>query len=69
MYPGMLFLILSRDEDFVAAMKALIESKQGRVYWVTSEEEAEFEMVVWDAYRGTNGKGACGINKVPNSLN
>lgn len=53
----MVFLILSLDPDFVAEMKELIESRQGKVFWATSEDEAErlwaegiFEMVVWDPF-------------------
>ena len=41
MYPGMQFLILSLDPDFVAEMKELIESREGRVFWATSGDEAE----------------------------
>ena len=40
MYPGMSFLILSRDPDFVADMSELIRNRSGAVYIATSWSEA-----------------------------
>lgn len=55
MFPGMVYLIASRDPDFVADMKALIEEAGGVVYVAASEweagglrDEVGVEMVVWD---------------------
>lgn len=57
MYPGMLFLILSRDPDFVGEMTGLIQSRQGVVYVASSWAEADrlggelvFEMLVIDPF-------------------
>ena len=57
MYPGMSFLILSRDPDFVADMSELIHSRSGAVYIATSWSEATrlsqeivFEMLVVDPF-------------------
>ena len=53
----MLFLILSRDSDFVADMSKLIQSRKGVVYVATSWSETErlaeeivFEMLVVDPF-------------------
>ena len=53
MFPGMTFMILSRDPDCVADMAALIQGRQGRVYVATSwaevqrsEAEITFEILV-----------------------
>jgi hypothetical protein len=57
MFPGMVFLILSRDPDFVDDMSALLRQQQCRVYVATSwdemdrlREEMAFEMLVVDPY-------------------
>ena len=57
MYPGMLFLILSRDPDFVSDMTELLQSRQGVVYVASSWAEADrlaeemiFEMLVVDPF-------------------
>ena len=57
MFPGMTFLILSRDPDFVADMGELIQSRQGEVFVATSWAEARrlqaeitFEMLVVDPW-------------------
>ncbi len=57
MYPGMPFLILSRDPDFVADMSELIQSRKGVVYVAISwsganrlAEEIVFEMLVVDSF-------------------
>ena len=57
MYPGMPFLILSRDPDFVADISELIQSREGTVYVATSWAEAErlsseitFEMLMLDPF-------------------
>ena len=57
MFPGMTFLIFSRDPDFIADMTTLLHSRQGEVFVATSWEEAErlnaeipFEMLILDPY-------------------
>ena len=58
MYPGMLFLVLSRDPDFYADFKTTMEKvHQAQVYWATTMADAErlsselpFEMILWDPY-------------------
>ena len=57
MFPGMRFLILSLDPDFVADMTALVQSRRGEVYVATSASEAQrlqaeitFEMLVVDKW-------------------
>ena len=55
MFPGMVYLIVSRDADFTVDMKARIEQAGGVVYVAASKREADrlwdevgVEMVVWD---------------------
>ena len=57
MFPGMVFLILSRDPDFVEEMTALLHQRQCQVYVATSWEEMDrlreemvFEMLVVDPF-------------------
>jgi hypothetical protein len=40
MFPGMVFLILSRDADFVAEMKAMLEGRGCAVYVAANAREA-----------------------------
>jgi L-lactate utilization protein LutB len=54
-FNGRVYLIASRDADFVADLKELLEGRGGTVYVATSQWEADrlageidVEMVVWD---------------------